>query len=72
MATTIQISEKLQEALNKRKIFNRESYEEVIWSIMEDVMELNEETKKDIAEARAEIKKGKFVTLSEAKKELGL
>jgi len=35
-------------------------------------MELNKETKKEIEEARAEIRKGKFVTLSEAKKELGL
>lgn len=72
MATTIQISERLQVELNKRKFFDRETYEEIIWGIMEDAMELNEETKQEIAEARIEIKKGKFVTLSEAKKELGL
>lgn len=72
MATTIQISERLQVELNKRKFFDRETYEEIIWGIMEDTMELSEETKKEMAEARIEIKKGKFVTLSEAKKELGL
>ncbi len=72
MTTTIQISEKLQEELNKRKIADRESYEEVIWDIMEDTMELNEETKKEIERARAEIKSGKSYTLSEAKKKLGL
>lgn len=71
MATTIQISKDLQEELNKRKIFNRETYEEVIWDIMEDTMELNEQTKKEIQEARNRIKEGKYVTLEEAKKRLG-
>ena len=46
--TTIQISEKLQSELTKRKFFDRESYEEVIWNMMEDVMELNEQTKAEI------------------------
>ena len=72
MATTIQISEKLQNELSKRKMFDRESYEEVIWDLMEDTMELSEETKKEIAKSRAEIKAGKFHTLSEVKKEFGL
>ena len=35
-----------------------------------NTMELNEETKRDIAEAREEIKQGKFVTLEEAKRRL--
>ena len=72
MATTIQISGKLQEQLNKKKIFDRETYEEVIWDLMEDSMELSQETKKEIAEARAEIKKGKYVTLEEARKKLNI
>lgn len=72
MATTIQISNELQGELNKRKLSDRETYEEIIWDIMEDTMELNEQTKKEIDGARAEIKKGKYVTLSEAKKRLGL
>ena len=72
VTTTIQISEGLQSELSKRKLFERESYEEVIWNIMEDSMELNEQTKKDIAEAREEIKQGKTHTLAEVKKKLGL
>ncbi|MFH0875207.1 MAG: hypothetical protein V1859_04670 [archaeon] len=72
MATTIQVSEDLQIELSKRKLSERETYEEVIWNIIEDNMELNEETKKEIAEARNEIKQGKFITLSDAKKKLGL
>ena len=72
MATTIQISENLHKELLKRKFFKRETYEEVIWDMLEDTRELNEQTKKEIAEARAEIKAGKVHKLSKVKKELGL
>lgn len=72
MATSIQISEKLQKELAKRKFFDKETYEEVIWALVEDSQELSEQTKKEIAQARAEIKAGKSRTLAEAKKELGL
>ena len=71
MATTIQISKDLQEELNKRKLFDRETYEEVIWDLMEDTLELNEETKREIKEARERVKSGKFITLEYAKKGLG-
>ena len=72
MVTSIQISEKLQDELMNRKLFDRETYEEVIWDIIEDTTELSEETKREIEEARAEIKKGKFYTLEQVKKELRL
>jgi len=72
MDTTIQISKKLQKELLKRKFFEKETYEEIIWDIIEDSAELNEETKKDIAEARAQIKAGKIQSLTKVKKELGL
>jgi hypothetical protein len=72
MDTTIQISKRLQQELLKRKFFNKETYEEIIWDIIEDTAELNEQTKKDIAEARAQIKAGKVHTLAKVKKELGL
>ncbi len=71
MVTTIQISEPLQGELAKRKLFNNETYEEVIWDLIEDSSEINEQTKKELAQARAEIKKGKFKTLEQVKKELG-
>lgn len=71
MATTIQISEDLQNELAKRKLFERETYEEVIWDVIEDTMELSEQTKKEIAEARKEFKEGKFYTLKEIEKEAG-
>jgi hypothetical protein len=72
MDTTIQISKRLQQELLKRKFFNKETYEEIIWDIIEDTAELNEQTKKDIAEARTQIKAGKVYTLAKVKKELGL
>ena len=72
MATTIQISGKLQEELAKKKVYDKETYEEVIWDLIEDTKELGEETRQDIERARAEIKAGKVHTLSEVKKKLGL
>ena len=72
MPTTIQVSEKMQKELAKRKMYDKETYEEVIWDIMEDTQELDEETKKEMTQARQEIKEGKYHTLEEVKKELGL
>ena len=72
MSTTIQISDKLHKELLKRKFFERETYEEVIWDMVEDTEELTEQTKKEIAQARAEIKAGKVHSLTKVKKELGL
>jgi predicted CopG family antitoxin len=70
--TTIQISQDLQQELNKMKLFERETYEEVIWNVIEDTKELSEETKRNIAEAKAEIARGEFVTLSQLKKKYGV
>lgn len=71
MDTTIQISKDLRKELQNRKFSSKESYEDVIWDLLEDTMELSEETKRDIAEARKEIKQGKTKTLAQVKKELG-
>ena len=57
MATTIQVSEKLVDTLKKRKLYDKESYEEIIWDLVEDSTEINDETKRDIEIARAEITK---------------
>lgn len=72
MATTIQVSGKLVSTLKQRKLYDKESYEEVIWDLIEDSQELNEETKKAVEEARAQIKIGKFLTHDEVKKKLGI
>lgn len=72
MPTTIQVSEKLQKELAKRKVYDKETYEEVIWDLMEDALELDEETRREIDQARQEIKEGKYHTMEEVKKDLGL
>ncbi len=70
--TTIQVSTELVNNLKNRKMYDKESYEEVIWDLLEDSMELSEETKRDLEKSRAEIKAGKTKSLSQIKKELGL
>jgi len=74
MATTIQVSDKLVEKLKLMKINNKESYENVIWELIEDSMELSEETKRIILNYEKEIKTNgfkNFKTLEQIKKELG-
>ncbi len=70
MATTIQISEELQKELNKRKLSERETYEEVIWDIIEDTMELSDEAKKLLDQAVKDVEDGRVYTLSEVEREL--
>jgi len=70
--TTIQISTELKEALTKMKIFKNESYEEIIWDLIDDRKELSDETLKNIAEAEEDIKAGRVITHAQLKKELGL
>ena len=74
MATTIQVSDKLVEKLKLMKINYKESYENIIWELIEDSMELSEETKKIILNYEKEIKTNgfkNFKTLEQIKKELG-
>ena len=72
MPTTIQISDSVKKVLDKMKIMERETYNGVIENMLEDNLELNEKTKKEIEEARKRIKSGKFVTQKEVEKRLGL
>ncbi len=72
MATTIQISKNLREELMERKLFDSETYEEVIWDMIEDISELSEETKRAIKVSERDIKEGKTVSLEEVKKNLGM
>ncbi len=71
MATTIQISENLQSALQNKKLYEKETYEEVIWALLEDTMELSEETKIDLIKAEEDIKAGRTTSLEEIKQKLG-
>ncbi len=72
MATSIQISEELKKALAKKKLSERETYENIIWDLLEDNMEVNEQTKKELEQSRKEIKEGKTITLTQLKQELNI
>src|SRR3989344_4468243 len=72
MATTIQVSKQLANTLKKRRQYDKESYEEVIWNLVEDTMEINAEAKKEVVAARADTKAGKFYTHDQVKKRLGM
>ena len=72
MVTTIQISEKLKKELTRKKLSSRETYENIIWDLLEDTIELNEMTKKELEKSRKEIRAGKVSTLGQIKKELNI
>lgn len=68
--TTIQISNELKDILVKRKLHDQETFEEVIFDLVEDSMELSEETKRNIAEAEKDIEAGRTHRWEDVKKEL--
>ena len=68
----IEISKDIQKELDKRKSSSDDTYEEIIWDLLEDTMELSEETKKRIENARKEIEQGKFLTLKQFKEKLDI
>ena len=72
MQTTIQISQEVKTQLDKMKLHQRETYNDVIEFMIEDNLELNEKTKKEIEEARARVEAGQTISHEEVKKRLGL
>jgi len=68
MPTTIQVSDSVKSVLDRMKMMERESYNEIIERMIEDDLELNEKTKREIEEAR----KGKSISHVEVKKRFGL
>ncbi|MBI4140359.1 hypothetical protein HY485_00835 [Candidatus Woesearchaeota archaeon] len=70
--TTIQVTRELVNALRFKKMYDKESYEDIIWDLLEDSKEVNEETKNDIAVGLAEIRAGKTVSLEHVKRKYNL
>ena len=71
MATTIQVSKELLNKLQSIKMHSKESYEDIIWNLIEDTMELSEEAKRNIAVSEKQIKEGKTISLEKLKKKWG-
>ena len=69
MSTTIQISDKVKLILDKMKIIERETYNEIIERMIEDDLEINERTKKELDERK---KSKDFVSHADVKKRFGL
>ncbi len=70
--STIQVKEETKKKLQSMKLYPRETYEEVIERIIEDLNELNDKTKMEIEQARKDIESGKYVTHEKLKKDLEL
>jgi predicted CopG family antitoxin len=69
METTIKVSNEVKRHLDRMKIFERETYNDVIEVLIEDNLELNEKTKRELAER---IKNPRLVSHEEVRKRLGL
>jgi len=67
METTIQISKQLLEKLARMKMHEKESYENIIWDLIEDRLEFSEQTKRNILASEIEIKSGKTISLDKIK-----
>ena len=70
VTTTIQISKNLLEDLKSRKMYNKESYEDIIRDLLEDSEELSAQTLANIKKSEADIKSGKVKTLAEVEARL--
>ncbi|MFA5772576.1 MAG: hypothetical protein WC974_07590 [Thermoplasmata archaeon] len=70
--TTIQVSVETLEKLKALKIYEKESYDEVITDLIEDHQELSKETKESLKRAEEDFKKGRVKSLEQVKEELGL
>ncbi len=73
MATsTIQLNRTVKRALEGMKLHPRETFNDVLERILEDLRELDKETLHEVEQARAEIKAGKYLTQDQVRRALGL
>ena len=74
MPTTIQLKNNTLDRLKFFRGYSKESYDEIINKIMDDVEEgeLTENAIKDIQEGLLEVKKGKGQKIEDVAKELGV
>ena len=70
METTIQISKELLNKLAEMKMHEKESYESIVWDLIEDRLEFSEETKNNITTSEKEIKTGKTISLNLIKQKM--
>lgn len=69
--TTIQVQSDLKKKLDAMKLHPRETYNDVLERVLEDLGELNEVTRREIEKAVREIASGKSRTHAQVKAEMG-
>lgn len=69
--TSIQIKKDTKLILDSLKLSKRDTYNDIIENLIEDSLELNEETMKDIQEAIEDYKQGQSYSLEDVKQKLG-
>ncbi len=69
--TSIQIKKETKYKLDSLKMSKRDTYNDIIENLLEDSLELSEETLKEIQEAIEEYKQGQTSSLEEVKRQLG-
>jgi predicted CopG family antitoxin len=72
METSIQISKELLNKLKIMKIGEKESYENIIWDLLEDRMGFSERTKRNILISEKEIRNGKTISLENLRRKAGI
>lgn len=74
MKTTIQINQETLEKLKKFKQHNRESYDEILNKILDEIEEesLNEKEIDEIKEALENVRKGLVKPIEQVAKEIGV
>ena len=72
METSIPISSDLLEKLKIMKLHEKESYESIIWDLIEDRLEFSKQTKENITKSEKEIKEGKTISLEKLKAKRGV
>ena len=54
------------------KVYSKESYENIIWDLVEDRLELSKETKENIERSKKDIAEGKTISLEDLKRKKGV
>jgi predicted transcriptional regulator len=69
--TTVQLSTGVKRTLEKMKLHPRETFNDVLERLLEDLRELDDATKAEIEQARAEIRAGRYLTSDQVRKAMG-
>ena len=70
METTIQVSHELMDRLKLMKMQGKESYENIIWDLIEDRLEFSNQTKINLLMSESEIKTGKTISIEKLKQKI--